>query len=117
MGAFGHISVASRASLRGLLPALLLVSSVVVATPAAADPAPDAKPAGPAEPAVSTSPEASAALDDATTHRAPRPVERRPALTRAAARDRVEHMSPVAWLSRFGTVEIGQPVAPAAPRP
>lgn len=57
---------------------------------------------------VSTSPE-DHALSNAPAERPARPMrvlEDEPPLTRAAARQRVETMSPARWLERFGPVTV-----------
>ena len=74
-------------------------------------------PAQDGEPAVSTSPEFARAEG---AHGAARPASRattRPALTRAASRQRIETMSPLGWLERFGSVEVGRVGVPATSRP
>ncbi|MFO0689880.1 MAG: hypothetical protein U0900_14380 [Myxococcota bacterium] len=57
---------------------------------------------------VSTSPEDHPPASAATARpaRPMRVVEDEPPLTRAAARQRVESMSPAQWLERFGPVVI-----------
>ena len=70
-----------------------------------------------AEPAVSTSPEFARADGGHGTVRPSHDAPTRPALTRAASQQRIETMSPLGWLERFGSVEVGRIDVPTAPRP
>jgi hypothetical protein len=124
MGAFGHkIRVQLRAGRTALLAstvALTIAGSVALAAPASADSA-EAAPlamrpnsAAPragteTESPVSTSPDA---LAGPTASRGESIAGYDPdhlPLTRAAARRRIEDMSPVTWLSSFGAVTVGRP--------
>jgi hypothetical protein len=87
-------SLLTRAILTG--SALLLGASIAAS---------DATEPGDATP-VSTSPSAIDASDSKTPRSTPAPDTQAPTLTRAAARSKLEAISPLPWLARFGRVEI-----------
>jgi hypothetical protein len=76
--------------------------------PPAAGAAREVDDTGAMEARVSTSPESDSAQARATTDPSAtaRPADDPPPLTRAAARRRVETISPVPWLARFGPVSL-----------
>lgn len=123
MGAFGHkIGVqlrAGRTALVASLVALTMAGSLTFAASASADPAEPAalalRPNNAAPPAgnetespVSTSPGALARPSATSSESLATDDPDDLPLTRAAARQRVEAMSPVSWLSSFGSVSVGQ---------
>lgn len=109
----------SPAAVRGLAigrPALLglglwLALALGLAAPALADPAPpdaSAPRAGAPERAVSTSPDARPVVALRGPSTAGVSTADGLPLTRAADRQRIESISPIDWLSRYGAVEIGR---------
>lgn len=107
----GRIGLVALALSVGLGAALAPVAQAEEPTPAtgptavaSSDLAADAEAGGP----VSTSPRAALTDRDSSVQRGaaggPSPLP----LTRAATQLRVEQMSPVEWLSRFGSIEVGQ---------
>ena len=124
MGAFGHKIWmqlrAGRAALVASTAALTIAGSLALAAAAGADPAEPvplptrpnnaAPPAGnETESPVSTSPGALARLRATPTERLAGDDPDDLPLTRAAAQQRIEGMSPVTWLSSFGSVTVGRP--------
>lgn len=93
----------------GLLALALLAARAASAETGGTDSRAPAPGAGPTRAErVSTSPEAHPVGSSATTRpaRPMRVIEDEPPLTRAAARQRVESMSPAQWLERFGPVVV-----------
>lgn len=115
MGAFGH--KISLRPIRNPAVAILLALALNLSVAGGAIAEGPSDPQTPHEPAVSTSPSADPGAPlEALKQTTPR-ADRRPALTRAATRQRVESMTPLPWLAAYGSVEIGRIVAPASPAP
>jgi hypothetical protein len=107
MGGFDNISRRSLGGVAVLLATCLCATSAMAETPA------DETVQAPLHHAVSTSPNPPAALAPiAGSPAGQSPVlsaaPELPPLTRAAARLRIEEMSPVRWLAHYGNVSIGQ---------
>lgn len=109
LGGFQSISWSNQTPVRACplaVAAACLIAAALVAGPAAAD-RPEARVSrGPEPIATRAGGSVEAAAPDAA------PAAERPPLTRAAARQRVETISPVPWLARFGPVSLEQREAP-----
>lgn len=110
MGAFANISKKrrrcfARQRLASVLAGLVLIVTVRAATSSAETGTlhPDHAEDRP----VSTSPALLAELDSLDAHPLAAPETNDPPLTRAAAQQRIDEMSPTRWLSRYGRVSIG----------
>ena len=116
MGAFANIPDSTRRpfgrrGLRSLLSGIVLIG-LMSAVPIFAESETDATESDRRiEPnrSVSTSPMLALFKPDSSrSHLPAAPSTDGPPLTRAAAQLRIDEMSPVRWLSRFGSVSIGQ---------
>ena len=119
MGVARHKNSRRKVRSPRILAGLVGGLSLALAGAAFADSGPVARtgPAQDGEPPVSTSPEL-ARRKGATGAPSPLPgVSHRPALTRAASRQRIETMTPLGWLERYGFVEVDGLDIPVAQRP
>ncbi len=116
MGAFDNILNRGRLRSANLaLVAALLLGSASVAAAGPPEGRLDARSSGPivnataeTEASVSTSPIALGATGPFERATAPRSHRETMPLTRAASQQRVEEMSPMAWLARYGAVTVGR---------
>ena len=104
MGSFGNIQREIRTGLLGALAGAILALALPLA-PATATGDPQTPTP---ERAVSMSPEESGLADLESGPARRTPSQDDPPLTRAAAHERVEAMSPLLWLARYGPVSIGR---------
>lgn len=90
--------------------ALLLASLLAAPITSADSPVSPARPTPAGDRSVSTSPESERTVDwdRGAAGRAGAASKPGPPLTRAAARQRIETLSPLPWLSRFGPVVVEQ---------
>lgn len=107
MGASYHKPTdAGRAERRGSRIAAALCVAWVLCAPGSASAEDPAEAPPPAEQPVSTSPLANRADADAVAPTRATPIRLERPLTRAAARRITESITPVAWLTRFGQVDV-----------